>query len=225
MEPKVISGGRIPCDDCHTFNNTTIPDRYPVPHLQDFAGAPFVKTASFKIDLVRALHRIPVTTDGTPKTVVPTPFHLLKFICMSIGLCTAAQTSQWFIGHALLGLPFVCACIDNLFVDFTVCAEHKPLTFALLSHSDEYNAREIAHMRCISQFTNDIRHIDGTKNEMTDMLSRYLLSSPHLSHGIDLGTTAAEQKRVGCPLDDSVSGLQLLDVPPTTGTGTIRSAV
>nr|VZI44160.1 unnamed protein product [Spirometra erinaceieuropaei] len=105
--------------------------------------------------------------------------------------------------------------------DFTVLTDHKPLTFALRSLSDKYNPREIAHLDYISQFTTDIRHIDGTKNEVADMLFRPSLSSLRLSHGIDLCAMAAEQQRVGFPGDESVSGLQLKDVPVTTCTGTI----
>ncbi|BHF82773.1 hypothetical protein SprV_0802591200 [Sparganum proliferum] len=56
----------------------------------------------------------------------------------------------------------------------------------------------MARLDYISQFTTDIRHIDGTKNEAADMLS----------HGIDLYAMAAD-----C--------LQLKDVPLTTGSGTI----
>nr|VZI46589.1 unnamed protein product [Spirometra erinaceieuropaei] len=81
--------------------------------------------------------------------------------------------------------------------------------------------REISHLDYISQFTTDIRHIDGPKNEVADMLSRPSLSSLQLSHGIDRCAMAAEQQRVGCPGDESVSGLQLKDVPLTTGSGTI----
>ncbi|BHF70751.1 hypothetical protein SprV_0301380400 [Sparganum proliferum] len=70
--------------------------------------------------------------------------------------------------------------------DFTVFTDHKPLTIALRSHSDKYNPRETAHLDYISQFTTDIRNIDGKKNEMADMLSRPSLSSLKLSHGIDI---------------------------------------
>nr|VZI51113.1 unnamed protein product [Spirometra erinaceieuropaei] len=104
--------------------------------------------------------------------------------------------------------------------DFTVFTDHKPLTFALCSHSDKYNPREIAHLDYISQFTTDIRHISGTKNEVADMLSRPSLSSLQLSHGIELCAMVAEQQRVGCPCDESVSGLLLKDVLLTTGSGT-----
>ncbi|BHF62238.1 hypothetical protein SprV_0200521900 [Sparganum proliferum] len=105
--------------------------------------------------------------------------------------------------------------------DFTVFTDHKPSTFALRSHSDKYNPREIAHLDYISQFTTDIRQIDGTKNEVADMLSRPPLSSLQITHGIGLCAMAAEQQRVGCPGDESASGLQLKDFPLTTGSGTI----
>nr|VZI43496.1 unnamed protein product [Spirometra erinaceieuropaei] len=375
MVPKATSG------DYRALISATIPDRYPVPHLQDFAGALFGKAVFSKIDLVRAFHPIPVAPEDIPKTAVTTPFGLFEFIRLPFGLRTVAQTFQRFIDHVLRGLPFVYAYIDDLLVasrnekehkehlalmfdrldkfgvvtnpskcgwvclhssssavrstlkrqlqrfldmvsfycrflpncadlmlpltnmlsgpkgpleltgealtaferiknsltdaillthpapetqlslmadasavallpaetrysifgrelfaiylavkhfrhfldgrDFTVFTDHKPLTFALRSHSDKYNPREIAHLDYISQFTTDIRHIDGTKNEVADMLSRPSLSSLQLSHGIDLCAMTAEQQRVGCPGDESVSGLQLKDVPLTTGSGTI----
>nr|VZI07343.1 unnamed protein product [Spirometra erinaceieuropaei] len=81
--------------------------------------------------------------------------------------------------------------------DFTIFTDHKPLTFAIRSHSDKYNLREISHLDYISQFTTDIRHIDGPKNAVADMLVKPSLSAFHLSHGIDLGAMAAEQRRVG----------------------------
>ncbi|BHF60636.1 hypothetical protein SprV_0100360100 [Sparganum proliferum] len=47
--------------------------------------------------------------------------------------------------------------------DFAIFTDHKPLTFALRSHSDKCDPRKIAHLDYISQFTTGIRHIDGTK--------------------------------------------------------------
>nr|VZH91137.1 unnamed protein product [Spirometra erinaceieuropaei] len=56
MVPKATSGDWRPNSDCGALNGYTIPDRYPVPHVQDFAGALFGKAIFSNIDLVRAFH-------------------------------------------------------------------------------------------------------------------------------------------------------------------------
>nr|VZH98208.1 unnamed protein product [Spirometra erinaceieuropaei] len=80
--------------------------------------------------------------------------------------------------------------------DFIVFIDHKPLTFALSTLSDKCNPGGIAHLDYISQFTTDIRHINGTKNEVVDMLFGPSISSLQLSHEIDLGAMAAEQQGI-----------------------------
>ncbi|BHF65886.1 hypothetical protein SprV_0200890000 [Sparganum proliferum] len=134
-----------------------------------------------------------------------------------------AKTRYSTFGRELLGIYLAVKHFRHFLEgqDFTVFTDHKPMTFALRPHSDKYNPREIAHLDYISQFTTHIRHIDGTKNKVADMLSRPSPSPLLLSHGIDLCAMAAEQQRVGCPGDESVSGFQLKDVPLTTSSGTI----
>ncbi|BHF68507.1 hypothetical protein SprV_0301154300 [Sparganum proliferum] len=86
MVLKATSGDWRPCGDNRAPNNTTIPDQYSVPHLQDFAGALFGKAFFSKVDLVRAFGQILVACVDIPKTAVTTPFGLFEFVRMPLGL-------------------------------------------------------------------------------------------------------------------------------------------
>ena len=85
LVPKTDSGWR-PCGDDRALNAHTIPDRYPVPHIQDYSHCLSGCTTFSKIDLVRAYHKNSVHPDDIQKTATTTPFVLFEFLFMFFGL-------------------------------------------------------------------------------------------------------------------------------------------
>ena len=99
---------------------------------------------------------------------------------------------------------------------FTLFTDHKPLTFAICKISDPWSPRHQRHLAYVSEFTTDVRHIEGKANTVAVTLSRgeiSAISSPQ--PGVDYKPMAAAQRADASitAVQTANTGLVIRDIP------------
>ena len=107
------------------MNSITVPDRYPLPNLRDFANRLHGCTIFSKVDLLKGYHQIPVAPEDVKKTAIITPWGLFEFLRLPMGLTNAAQAFQRLMDEATRGLDFAFVYLDDILIASRSEAEHK----------------------------------------------------------------------------------------------------
>ncbi|GBM94414.1 Retrovirus-related Pol polyprotein from transposon 297 [Araneus ventricosus] len=115
------------CGDYRRLNGVTEPDRYPLPHIRDFASELCGKTVFSKLHLKRTYYLIPVEPENVQKTAQITPCGLYEFLYMPFGLRNAAQTFQRFLDDILRDLNCFVYLDDILIASIDHASHYREL--------------------------------------------------------------------------------------------------
>lgn len=137
MVPKNRDEWR-PCGDYRALNARTIPNRYPVPHIEDFAHLLRGMSVFSKLDLVRAYNQIRVAEEDIANIAITTPFGLFEFTYMTFGLRNAAQTFQRYMVEVLRNLNFCYVYIDDILIASSTEEEHLRHVQEVFGRLNEY---------------------------------------------------------------------------------------
>jgi len=126
MTPKKAPGEWRFCVDYRLLNKQTIPDKYPIPRIDDALSSLYGSRFFTSLDLFAGYHQIMVKPEHQVKTAFICEFGLYEYIRLPFGLCSGPATFQRFLNYTLRSVlyKFALCYLDDVLVFSRTFSEH-----------------------------------------------------------------------------------------------------
>jgi hypothetical protein len=113
--PKASGDVRI-CQDLRDVNKFVVPEKQPIPTLEDVTEDMAGSKVFSELDVLKAFHQIPVHEDSREIFTFSTPLGLMRLKRLSMGFTNASEILQRVMTGILSGLPGVRWTHDDIIV-------------------------------------------------------------------------------------------------------------
>lgn len=136
MMLKADSSAWYPYGDFRRLNDSIVCDRYPIPHIHDFAMELQGRHISTKLDLIKVYYQIPFEESDIPKTAITTLFWFTQILQSTKNTLWFKKLSSFFFKFDRRGIKMFTLHIrlNNTSKNMDEHLEYLLLVFYCLQH-------------------------------------------------------------------------------------------
>ena len=133
------SGSLRPCIDLRQVNKAVIPDKFPLPTVEELSAKFYGSTVFSKLDLRQGYLQVPLHPDSRNLTAFVTHMGVFRYTRMPFGLSSAPSCFQKIMATIFAAVPEVVVYLDDIVVHGETLASHDERLSRVLDILSSHN--------------------------------------------------------------------------------------